>query len=520
MKKTLIFLHKWLGVALALFFLMWFASGVVLYFVPFPGLTQAERLAALPPLRLGEGCCLAAGDAARRAGLRPVAGGEARLGMLGDLPVWRLQASAQAGSGEGTGQAPARWHVLDARSGALLAPLSMAQAIAVAEAFSGRRATGAEWVERDQWTVPQGLDAHRPLAKVALDGGDGLELYVSPGAAEVVRDTRRAERFWNWLGAVPHWIYPTVLRQFPKAWHQVVVWLSIPGVLLAATGLVLGVWQLFLNRRRWIPYRKFWLRWHHIAGLVAAVFTLTWMFSGLLSMNPFGVFGAAAAAAPVRAQWAGGPAAAVRAPGEAVVLAEARGLQALELDLLRAADQAWYRVRGRDAQGALSQWLVRADGPEATVARALPDALVQERLRALRLGAGAPAVDKLEAYDDLYYGRRADGSAAFTRPLPVWRARWAGDGVAVYADPASGRIVLYADAGTAWQRVLYHGLHSLDFAPLRERPMLRTALVVGLSLLGLALCVTSCVLAWRVLAPGRARRASRAHAPTRGRLGA
>jgi hypothetical protein len=91
----------------------------------------------------------------------------------------------------------------------------------------------------------------------------------------VVRDTRRAERFWNWIGAVPHWIYPTVLRQFPQAWNQVVVWLSIPGVVLAATGLALGIWQIFLNRTRWIPYRKFWMRWHHIAGLVAAVFTLT-----------------------------------------------------------------------------------------------------------------------------------------------------------------------------------------------------------------------------------------------------
>ena len=45
LKKPLIWLHKWLGVVLALFFLMWFASGVVLYYVPYPALTSAERLA-------------------------------------------------------------------------------------------------------------------------------------------------------------------------------------------------------------------------------------------------------------------------------------------------------------------------------------------------------------------------------------------------------------------------------------------------------------------------------------------
>ena len=250
MKKTLIWLHKWLGVVLALFFLMWFASGVVLYYVPFPNLTQTERLAGLAPLQLPGGCCLAAPDAAARAGLAAPRLEQARLGMLGTRPVWRLSAAGEGG-------AP-RWHVIDAVHGKRLAPLDTAQAVQVAEAFSGRRALASEWVERDQWTVPQGLDAHRPLLKVQLAGGEGLELYVSPGAAEVVRDTRRAERFWNWLGAVPHWIYPTVLRQFPKAWHQVVVWLSIPAVLLAASGLVLGVWQLFLNKNRLIPYRKRW----------------------------------------------------------------------------------------------------------------------------------------------------------------------------------------------------------------------------------------------------------------------
>ena len=76
--KTLIFLHKWLGVSLALLFLMWFVSGVVLYFVPFPSLTQTERLAGLPPLQLPKGCCMTADQAAGSAGLKV---SEARLGM-------------------------------------------------------------------------------------------------------------------------------------------------------------------------------------------------------------------------------------------------------------------------------------------------------------------------------------------------------------------------------------------------------------------------------------------------------
>jgi hypothetical protein len=50
--------------------------------------------------------------------------------------------------------------------------------------------------------------------------------------------------------------------------------------------------------------------------------------------------------------------------------------------------------------------------------------------------------------------------------------------------------------------VLYNGLHSFDFAFLMQRPWLRGGLIVLLSLLGTALCLTSCVMAWRALTPG------------------
>jgi len=408
---------------------------------------------------------------------------------------------------------------VDAASGQRLAPLDTAQALQVAQAFSGRRALASEWVERDQWTVPQGLDAHRPLLKVRLEGEDGLELYVSPGAAEVVRDTRRAERFWNWLGAVPHWIYPTVLRQFPKAWHQVVVWLSIPAVLLAASGLVLGVWQLFLNPRRRIPYRQFWWRWHHIAGLVAGLFSFTWMLSGLLSMGPFGVFDGARLESQARALWAGAAPALARGPAEAAARVQADGLAPLEIDLQQVAGQAWWRVQARASDGALAQRLVRADGVQAQVLAALPDATLQAALAAMRPQRAAPQIERLAQYDDAYYARGQGAEALARRPLPVWRAHWPEDGITVYADPASARIVLQTDRRTPYKRWLYHGLHSLDFAPLLARPLLRDALVLGLSLLGLGLCATSCVLAWRVLAPAPRRRQPLARATMRPQQG-
>jgi hypothetical protein len=492
MKKALILIHKWLGIALALPFLVWFVSGIVLYYVPFPSLTQEERLSALPPLQVGQkDCCMTAQQAAFRANVAFV---EARFGMYGNQPVWRLL----------TKKPDQQWRTVDARTGSMRPPLSEAEAIKLAEVFSQRRALHAEVLERDQWTVPQGLNPYRPLVKVTLDGPDGLELYVSSSAAEVVRDTRRTERFWNWIGAVPHWIYFTELRRWPQAWHHVVVWLSLPGTILALTGAVIGIWHLFLNHSRWIPYRKFWMRWHHILGLAAGIVTVTWIFSGLLSMNPFGVFSSRAATPSERTQWSGPAVDAVLNPATALQLAP--HVRTREIDLVRFNGEVWYRLRGAQDSASVmqapGQALVRADVPSNQVLSAFPEQAIRSMLSGLRRNevADMPLILQLSDYDEFYYTQQRDSNARYTRPLPVLRAEWT-DGIVIYADPSSARIILRIDASNRWQRMLYNGLHSLDFAPLIASPLLRGSLIVLLSILGIAVSATSCVIAWRSMMP-------------------
>src|ERR1700742_2626661 len=48
--KALVLLHRWLGVGFCLLFAMWFASGIVMHFAPFPSLTETERFAGLLPI--------------------------------------------------------------------------------------------------------------------------------------------------------------------------------------------------------------------------------------------------------------------------------------------------------------------------------------------------------------------------------------------------------------------------------------------------------------------------------------
>ena len=49
-KRWLYFFHRWLGVITCLLSVMWFVSGLVMLYVPFPSWSDAERIANIPPV--------------------------------------------------------------------------------------------------------------------------------------------------------------------------------------------------------------------------------------------------------------------------------------------------------------------------------------------------------------------------------------------------------------------------------------------------------------------------------------
>src|SRR5258708_1142082 len=50
LKRTLILVHRWMGVAISLLFLLWFTSGIVMMYWDHPEVTSIGRLQHLPPL--------------------------------------------------------------------------------------------------------------------------------------------------------------------------------------------------------------------------------------------------------------------------------------------------------------------------------------------------------------------------------------------------------------------------------------------------------------------------------------
>jgi uncharacterized iron-regulated membrane protein len=99
---------------------------------------------------------------------------------------------------------------------------------------------------------------------------------------------------WNYVGAWLHWLYFLRMQSVDPVWTWVVIVLSALCTVAAISGIVVGVWRWrFRGHYRSgakTPYVEPWMRWHHLIGLVAAAFVFTWIFSGLMSMNPLGVF--------------------------------------------------------------------------------------------------------------------------------------------------------------------------------------------------------------------------------------
>ena len=277
-RRWLYVVHRWIGIATCLLFAMWFISGLVMMYVAFPRLTDGERLAALP-LILWNKVQVAPDRAMAIAGAEHYPR-DLRLSMMDDTPVYRVTGWKGAAG------------TISATDGRVIDHITPDQALAIAGHHShAAQPQLLDTVTRDQWSVTARFDPLRPLYRIGLGDADGTELYVSARSGEIALDTTRRERIWNWLGSIPHWIYPTVLRKDGPLWRDVVLWISGICLVVAVTGFWIGILRLRLTRRyadgAVSPYRG-WMGWHHIAGLVGGIFVFTWMFSGWLSPNPGG----------------------------------------------------------------------------------------------------------------------------------------------------------------------------------------------------------------------------------------
>ncbi|PYS12169.1 MAG: hypothetical protein DMG17_21315, partial [Acidobacteria bacterium] len=268
LRKWLILTHRYAGIVLSLFFVMWFLSGIaMIYARGMPGLTADMSLARLNELNLGA-VKLSPAEAVAKAELGE-APARAMMLMIMDRPAYRF--TVDGGS-----------VTLFADTGELLPEIGKAEALKIASSFmempESRMYYAGELNEPDQWTLQErrGL----PMQKVIVDDDAHTELYISEETGGVEVMTTRASRSLAWFAAIPHWMYFTPLRVKGETWRQVVLWTSGVGALLALLGLALGFTQ-FSTRYSGL------MRWHYVTGTIFGALTLTWVVSGWLSMEPF-----------------------------------------------------------------------------------------------------------------------------------------------------------------------------------------------------------------------------------------
>jgi len=180
--RVLAALHRWWGVAFCLLFAMWFASGIVMHFVPFPSRGEAGRfggadLRSIRGIGSEQEALRIAGEHARSRGLDPSRAAVTSIGY-------------------------------------------------------------------DQWTVAGEFDPDRPLYRVAVKDEAGTEIYVSQATGDVVLLTTQNMRFANYFGSIAHWIYPAALRRYGKVWRGLMWWLSLAATVGATIGVIIGIVRL------------------------------------------------------------------------------------------------------------------------------------------------------------------------------------------------------------------------------------------------------------------------------------
>jgi hypothetical protein len=463
-RKILILIHRYLGTALSLLFLMWFVTGIgMIYSRGMPRLTAQSRLARLPVLDVSR-IALSPSDAVEKAEI----GGSPRqvqLLMVTDRPAYRF-------GGRDT-------VTVFADTGEVLEEIGSAQAGTIARRFMDIPEDKIHYLELvtapDQWTLLQGRNM--PMHKFAVDDPNGTELYVSAANAEVSVLTTRKSRALAWISTIPHWLYFAALRTNSDVWYKLVVWLSGIGSVLALLGIVLGFVQFRYRRPLTLPYSGM-MKWHYAFGLFFGVLTLTWVFSGLLSMEPWDWTEEDEVLGNVEEAFTGG-----RLDVSQFPAIDAREWSALigdrpvkEVQFARIDGNPYYIARaaadavpllGAPDGGHQPYYVSRNSDSERLVIAAKPLALrnepftaesITERLK--QAAPNAPIIESalLTEYDSYYYSR--DGEIQ----LPVLRVKFDDPAKTwVYVDPQVNHVVAQVQRNNRIERWLYNGFHSLDF---------------------------------------------------------
>ena len=446
-RKFLILTHRYLGVVLSVFFVVWFVSGIgMMYTGGMPSLTPKGRLERLAPINF----------AAIK--LTPSEQGEnITLLTVMDRPAYRIDGQT-----------------IFADTGDTLDEVDQQKAMLIASQYMNVPQDKVRYLElleqADQWTIEQ--RGQLPLHKLLIDDADQTQVYISPVDGDLALLTTRRSRAIAWIAAIPHWLYFRSLRVNDGLWRSLIIGLSGLGCILAIIGLLVGIVQ-FRRSSPHIPYSR-WMRWHYLTGAFFGVLTFTWVFSGMLSMEPYDVFSGGNTLSMTADPFGASLDMATFPAFDALALNELlKGREAKEIEFTRLQGEPYYVVRTVperlivDARAMkIREESFSKESLEKRIVAVTPDPIVESEM--------------LTDYDSYYYSRDREA------PLPVLRIKFGDPSQTwLYIDPRMSQIVTGSARINRIQRWIYTGFHDLDFSFWFYRRPLWDIGVIVLSLGGL-----------------------------------
>lgn len=261
--KLMYSIHRILGTLLCILFLMWFLSAFVMMYHRFPRVSAKEKMQKLDMLSQ-------TGDS-----LPDISSVTARLprGVKVRSTILNLNAGHPEFSFSTT---KGTLHFL-ADSTISRPSLDSEHLHRTAALWCSSPITRIDTLHSlDQWIPFAELKKEMPIYKIYFADDAGTQLYLSSQNGEALQFSNRSERFWAWLGAIPHWVYFTWLRQDTVLWTKTVIWLTALGCLMVIAGIwvTVDVWRKTHRSRhpKFSPYRKRWYHWHYVSGIFFGIF--------------------------------------------------------------------------------------------------------------------------------------------------------------------------------------------------------------------------------------------------------
>jgi hypothetical protein len=289
-------------------------------------------------------------------------------------------------------------------------------------------------------------------------------------------------------------VYFTWLRQNTDLWNTVVAWLAGIGCLVTIAGLWIGIhaWRQSRKKKKGISYyRKKWYRWHHIFGLFFGLYTLTFCFSGIISVTevPGFISKPSLKINPLREIKKDAPKIESYILDYRKVLASYPNLVQLEWSNFRSHPYYTLKSRGTEEYIDASGIMVRLLN--------LTEDQVNNAVRSIHGDSVPIQIQQITEFETYY----RDMSRMYRNRslLPVWKITVAdADHSCYYIHPETA-IVRYVNTTARWKYWMYTALHRIRIQGLNSSPTLRKSILWVLLLGGTVVSSSGLVLGTRYI---------------------